>query len=51
MMFFNCPECNSDAPKKYSCPICQNTNKTTFIDWYFGKRELWWRRYEQLYNI
>lgn len=50
-MFFNCPECNSDAPKKYHCPVCRNTSKTTFFDWYHRKRELWWKRYKKLHNL
>jgi hypothetical protein len=23
LLFNNCPECNSDAPRLYTCPVCQ----------------------------
>lgn len=50
-MFFLCPECNSDAPKIYDCPVCKGKSKTSFKEWYSKTRELWWKRYKKLHNL
>ncbi len=40
MMFKECPECNSDAPAIYDCPICSGGN-LAHMDWV---RRRWVRR-------
>lgn len=33
LLFGFCPQCNSDAPELYACPVC-NYNKTPKISWW-----------------
>ena len=37
LLFGFCPECNSDAPKLYDCPVCQY-NK-------YKNRDILWKRF------
>lgn len=44
LLFKFCPECNSDAPKVYDCPVCYD-NREAFYKWNDRIKSLWWYRY------
>lgn len=37
-----CPQCNSDAPKLYDCPVC---------NWNKRQKALWWFDYKTHNNL
>lgn len=38
-----CPECNSDAPRLYDCPVCEYYTEPYPAT--FDTRAEWWRRF------
>lgn len=60
LLFGFCPQCNSDAPEMYECPICDwkvhqyRKQAITFdgrIIGYRNDRQYWWNRFVQRMNF
>jgi hypothetical protein len=42
-----CPECNSDAPELYDCPVCNYYSSADGNPWPPTKetKNVWWKRF------
>lgn len=39
LLFGFCPNCNSDAPELYDCPVCEHNR--------FYLKNYWWKRFKE----
>jgi len=45
-----CPECNSCAPTKQRCEVCDSDTRA-FFHWNEDIKQAWWKKYAQKHRI
>jgi hypothetical protein len=45
-----CPECNSVAPTKHSCDVCDSDTRA-FFHWNDDVKKAWWEKYAEKHQI